>query len=68
MPTLDKTQALTFEQNNSAPGPDGMPYAAWSRIPTAAQALLDAATDVLKGSLGPLDFNDSLMTFVPEGS
>eukprot|EP00959_Pyramimonas_sp_CCMP1952_P114187 2387611-Pyramimonas_sp.AAC.1 len=37
IPTMGNMQHLIGHLNNSAPGPDGLPYMAWKKTPMAAQ-------------------------------
>ncbi|CAK0838272.1 unnamed protein product [Prorocentrum cordatum] len=67
-PTLGEMKNLISRLNNSAPGPDGIPYMAWKRIPSSAQLMLDVAIEIVQGYPVPLTFNDSPMIFTPKGS
>ena len=59
--------------NNSAPGPDGIPFAAWRKLgPLAIDTLFDAFRDMTSAD-GPErmaehypDFNASLLFFLPK--
>ncbi|CAK0845193.1 unnamed protein product, partial [Prorocentrum cordatum] len=68
IPTLGKMEKIIRRLNNSAPGPDGIPCAAWKRTPSSAQLLLEASLEVMNGFPALLNFNDSLMIFTPKGS
>ncbi|CAK0804711.1 unnamed protein product, partial [Prorocentrum cordatum] len=49
IPTLGNIKNLISRLNNSAPGPDGIPYMAWKRIPSSAQLMLDATIEIMQG-------------------
>ncbi|CAK0811032.1 unnamed protein product [Prorocentrum cordatum] len=68
IPTLGKMQHLIRSLNNSAPGPDGLPYMAWKKTPIAAQVLLNVTIEIMRGLPVPMDFNESLLIFTPKGS
>ncbi|CAK0845855.1 unnamed protein product [Prorocentrum cordatum] len=68
IPSLGKMKNLISRLNNLAPGPDGIPYMAWKRIPSSAQLMLDVTIEIMQGYPVPLTFNDSLMIFTPKGS
>eukprot|EP00959_Pyramimonas_sp_CCMP1952_P113167 2365398-Pyramimonas_sp.AAC.1 len=61
-------QHLIRSLNNSAPGPDGLPYMAWKKTPIAAQVLLNVTIEIMRGLPVPMDFNESLLIFTPKGS
>ena len=52
----------------SAPGPDGIPYGAWqATAATTAPLLMNAYQAFLQGIQPPMDYNCSLMIFLPKG-
>ena len=65
--------AAISASNNSAPGPDGIPFAAWRRIKSLAATVLTAALHELvsEGGAGNMvdilpDFNAALLHFLPK--
>ena len=53
----------------SAPGPDGIPYAAWLASGSYGAAALHLAMRVMmNGTRHPLGFNNSLGIFLPKGA
>jgi len=59
--------------NNSSPGPDGIPYAAWRRLGTLAVDILFAAAQEIGSVDGEAlleehyaEFNASLLLFLPK--
>ena len=54
---------------NSAPGPDGLPYAAWRAAgPAGAATLFEALSKMAAGVMPLQGFNDSLSIFLPKGT
>ena len=52
----------------SAPGPDGIPNAAWLASGSYGAAALHLAMRVMDGMRPPLGFNNSLGIFLPKGT
>jgi endonuclease/exonuclease/phosphatase family metal-dependent hydrolase len=67
---LDRMQfgELVARPRDGAPGPDGLPYAAWRMAGAGLiDVLYEAYEAFLKGSPLPPGFNDCLMVFIPKG-
>ena len=68
MSVLDLEELLP-RLRNSAPGPDGIQYAAYVAVPDLAIALLMGLYEtVLCGGVPPRGFNASLLAFLAKGS
>jgi hypothetical protein len=66
--TDDDIDNAIFHFNDSAPGPDGLPYSAWARAhPSIITALRQAFHNFISGGDLPPDFNKSNMVFIPKG-
>lgn len=61
-------EAAILHTTGSAPGPDGVPYAAWRSVSTlVAPVLHRILRGVVEGTLSlPADFNVSTMVFLPK--
>jgi len=60
---------LVRATHDSAPGPDGIPYAAWRALPDSClHALYGVYLDLLAGAVEPASLNEGLTTFIPKGS
>jgi hypothetical protein len=67
---LEKDDFLQILQRarDSAPGPDGLPYSAWSNAPThILDELYTMYTDLLSGVELPADFNRCFLACIPKG-
>ena len=66
--TLNKVYELLGRLQHSAPGPDGVPYAAWTATADITAGYLHAALlSLLAGCTPPHTFNSSFMVFLPKG-
>jgi hypothetical protein len=66
--TNDDIDYVLEHCHDSAPGPDGIPYSAWSKAHPDIKALFRAAyRDLELGALPPPGFNHSTMVFIPKG-
>ena len=67
--TLIELEALLPRLRDSAPGPDGVPYSAWSATSsTTIHYLWQAYKALLAGDTPPVEFLASLMVFLPTGA
>ena len=67
---IDKAQfrELVARPREGAPGPDGIPYAAWRLAGTdLMDVLYDAFVSFMNGDPLPADFNECLLVFIPKG-
>ena len=59
---------IALRARDSAPGPDGLPYSAWSQAdPRALNTIFDAYSELVDGRPLPEGFNRSLMVLIPKG-
>ena len=66
-PDVDLVTDIINRPNNSAPGPDGIPFAAWRAAPDlAAPLLLNVFDAIASGSLPPEGFNHGLLYLLPK--
>jgi ribonuclease HI/exonuclease III len=66
-PSLDDVLSAIKRSNNSASGPDGIPFAAWRAAPELAGPLLVAVLDILcSGQPPPAGFNFGLLFLIPK--
>jgi hypothetical protein len=66
-PGLDEVLDSLTRTKNTAPGPDGIPFAAWRAAPDlAGQALLGALDLLLTGVTPPAGFNHALLFLLPK--
>ena len=67
--TVIDLEALLPRLRDSAPGPDGVPYSAWSATSsTTIHYLWQAYKALLAGDTPPVEFLASLMVFLPKGA
>ena len=67
-PCIDDFVFAAAHVKNSAPGRDGLPYAAWRAAGLwGARTLLLVSYHLLSSLVMPVPFNDSIMLFVPKG-
>ena len=65
-PTLASVTQAIKESNNSAAGPDGIPFAAWRAVPeVAAVVLFNAFQALSRGQHPPPGFNHGLLFLIP---
>lgn len=65
----DRLLGMVGRTGNRAPGPDGVPYAAWRRVPLRVRRLLiDAYRAMLSGATPPMQFGVSTLCFIPKAS
>jgi hypothetical protein len=61
-------QQILMQMGDSAPGPDGISYAALQAAPPSIHRFLyDCYLDVLRGVPLPASFNESFLIFLPKG-
>lgn len=66
-PTLAAITRAIKESNNSAAGPDGIPFAAWRAVPeVAAVVLFNAFQALSRGQPPPPGFNHGLLFLIPK--
>lgn len=66
-PLLDDVIFSITHSNNSAPGPDGVPYAAWRAAPELAGPILFAVLEAIcKGQAPPSGYNYGLLFLIPK--
>jgi endonuclease/exonuclease/phosphatase family metal-dependent hydrolase len=59
---------IALRARDSAPGPDGLPYSAWSNAdPRTLNLIFDAYSELVAGRPLPEGFNRSLMVLIPKG-
>lgn len=69
LPLLEDVLAALKCSNNSTPGPDGIPFAAWrAATDISAPILLNALTAICKGRRPPDRFNFGLLFLLPKKS
>eukprot|EP00959_Pyramimonas_sp_CCMP1952_P266836 5578615-Pyramimonas_sp.AAC.1 len=61
-PTVSQIQATLARAKPTAPGPDGLPHAAWQQRPLSAEMLFD-----LLLYLQLTDMSDIILVFAPKG-
>ena len=67
-PCLEYFEAALLNVRPSAPGPDGLPYSAWTAAGRSGAVTLHLVTQhMLSGFTMPIRSNASLMVFVPKG-
>ena len=66
-PSVEDIEAIIARTNNSAAGPDGVPYAAFRSVKDLAASVLHCAVEAaLRGDDLPADMAQSLMMFIPK--
>ena len=66
-PTLADVERTITRSNDSATGPDGIPFAAWRAVaPLAAPLLFSALQALLRGQLPPPGFNLGVLFLIPK--
>jgi hypothetical protein len=66
---LEEFTSMVSRTGNSAPGPDGIVYAAWRLAPACcAKALHELYLDIFAGTPPPSGFNNTNMVFIPKPS
>ena len=66
-PDLDLVTDIINRPNNSAPGPDGIPFAAWRAVADiAAPILLNVSDAIADGRVPPDGFNHGLLYRLPK--
>ena len=66
-PDLDLVLDIIKRSNSSAPGPDGIPFAAWRAVPdVGASVLLDVFDAIAGGSVPPEGYNHGLLYLLPK--
>jgi hypothetical protein len=67
LPTIENIIATIKHSNNSAPGPDGISFAAWKAAPELAAPVLWSVLHALsKGQPPPPGFNDGILFLLPK--
>ena len=67
-PSVDDIQRFLRKAKHSAPGPDGVPYAAWRAAGRfGAEVLHEELTEITISGRGPNDFNISIAIFPAKG-
>lgn len=65
--TLDLVSEVILNTNNSSPGPDGIPFAAYRKvIDTAAPIFLSAVLGLMAGEPTPPGFNSGILHLLPK--
>ena len=68
MPTKENFESMLRKIKHSAPGPDGLPYAAWKAAGSAGiDTLFLLLTHSLSGLPLHIEYNQSLTVFIPKG-
>ena len=69
LPTVDSYEQFLKRVRHSAPGPDGVPYAAWYKTGQTGWKTLQLVGEHMMFTAGPLEgFNDSYIAMPPKGS
>ena len=66
-PSLDDVSEAIKRSNNSSPGPDGIPFAAWRAAPDLASPLLfSVLSKICNGQPPPKGFNFGILFLIPK--
>jgi hypothetical protein len=65
---FEEFRSLLMAMDDSAPGPDGLPYSALQHAPASIHLFLyKCYEDIIAGKAVPNNFNESYLTFLPKG-
>ena len=67
LPNVAIMQQTIDKMKHSAAGPDGVPYAIWKNVSTAAETMLRILEELCCGGVPPISFNESRICFIPKG-